>query len=252
MADYQGMYRPSCHCPYCKSRCKQHMQALSEERSKGKRKLDISSEDELEGMDATVSKGISVVVQPNAAKPWWRCERYAVRREFVNDILSKLRCGEPQVDCFADRANKRWPRHWGEGGEFKSAWDADWGKHGLLWCNPPYDDKVMTQAVRKLRQDNGRAVMILPDWDDYQFYSEMWPMVDRYYFYDRGSRVFELEGREMPGTNWGVWALLMDGTLYKDQDAGEKVKRTSSSRRRHRRLMARKKPAINEQAGGSH
>ena len=205
---------------------------LEEMEEKKRRRED--SEDEAE-MDKMMQKGISMVQAQGSPKT----QRYAVKKEKVQDILLRLKCGEPTIDAFADEQNNRWPRFWGKGGEEEDAWaqDCDYEKVGLLWCNAPFSD--LDHVVDKVRTDGARMVFIAPDWRDQRFYQDMWEMAEQYYYYKKGQEMFDLSGVAMPGVRWGVWAVLLDGRMQKVDPVKEaKEKRTSSSRRRFRRKQA--------------
>jgi hypothetical protein len=117
-----------------------------------------------------------------------------------------------------------------------NAWSLRWQRDELLWCNPPFTD--LNKVVKKVREDKARIIFVAPDWRSLDFFREMWKMASKWNYYPRGLSIFELDGEQMPPTRWGVWAVLLDGGLYKENREEQKFqgeRRTPSSRRRFRR-----------------
>ena len=213
-----------------------------------------------------LKRGISVVVggkRKEASKEKkqgtdYISEEYAVRNGKMRDIIFRLGCGEPSVDGFATVENHLFPVWLGPGGYVENSLAAQWGEVELLWLNPPYSK--LEETIQKVIKEKVRAVMVLPDWRSESWWKKIQEYVVKKYFYPKGTKMFELGGREVEGVRWGVWAYLVDckGGQEKrkrqqqqeekmmpfDREIGkeewdeEKV-RTSSARRRWRR----KRPA---------
>ena len=62
-----------------------------------------------------------------AVAPNQKSERWTVIASGIREIIDRLGCGEPVLDCFADKGNHRFPRWWGKGGEQEDAFAQDWG-----------------------------------------------------------------------------------------------------------------------------
>ena len=198
-------------------------------------RLEHQSEDEM--MDKVVGKGVSVVQLPGHQRPW-KTQTYAVRFGVLKQVVDKLNGGTPTVDAFANYENARFSRYWGLGGCAENSWDQDWGKERLLWCNPPYSD--LARVFEKIQQDKAKAIVVVPDWRDQEWSAKMWAITKKSYRFPAGSLVFELPGKEVPPTKWGVWAVLVDGGLKqqsteKQQWQQQEWKMTRSTRRRQRR-----------------
>ena len=113
----------------------------------------------------------------------------------IRVVLDKLRCPTPCVDMFADEQNARFSRWWGRCGE--DAWRQDWGSlEGTGWCNPPFS--VLDNVVDKCRAEGGNLILIAPDWQEKRYFQEMWPMSSSHSFFPVGTRLFELDGAEVP------------------------------------------------------
>lgn len=244
---YMGMYGPGCNCSWCLDR---KMKQGTEKDLKHKRSVVLEDESGAQSsraeemtakdkaLDKTLRRGVSAVQLPGKERQW-KTQTYAVRQGVVNDILSKMNAGVPSIDAFANKENARFDRHWGEGGVASDAWKQDWSKERLMWCNPPYSD--LAEVFYKIRKDSAKAIVVVPDWRDQDWFSEMWKMTRRSYYYPAGRQVFELPNQEVPPTRWGVWAVLVDGSYDADVDAQgwqQKERKISrSSRRRQRRVQ---------------
>jgi hypothetical protein len=247
---YSGIFDPYCGCTHCRQRESVYERddddIIEEVNKQGKRRdREEMEEDDGEEEGMMLKRGISVVTAAegdaqSAQKTRWATQRYAVRKGVLNDILSKLRLPTPDIDAFADAKNHRFQKWWGPGGVRPSAWDEDWHpkKVGLIWANPPFSD--LDRVVAKVRADQARVLLVAPDWDNWKFYKEMWAMCEDYCCYPEGSKVFEIDGREMPGVRWTVWAVLLDGTRDNRKFGTPlEVRKTDSSRRRRRRKVLR-------------
>jgi hypothetical protein len=196
------------------------------------------SDQEEEQQSRLLSRGVSIV----STRGNWKSEQYAVRQPFVKDIIMRLNVGTPVVDAFATAKNKRWAYFWGQGNDqhpdgFAECWTAEVA--GLIWANPPFSQ--LDKVVKKAKQEGARMILIAPDWRSEVYYTEMWPVVKRHYYYEKGTQFFELNGKAVGGLHWGVWAVYLDCTAQEDAQlrarAEEVDQRTNSSRRRWRRRL---------------
>lgn len=191
------------------------------------------SEEEIDDQDTMLQRGVSVAVAPDN----WASEHYAVRKQFIKDIMMRLNCGTPSVDAFATMKNRRWTQHWGAGNpEHPDAFKEDWSfaKVGLIWANPPFSK--LSQVVQKAKHDKVRMILICPEWDRQEWYKEAMSITQRSYRYNAGTPFFELNGRPVAGTRWNVWALYIDTTDEGQGTPWDRMpKRTMSSKRRYRR-----------------
>ena len=180
----------------------------------------------------------TVITPRSISQERYKTERYAVMNNFVNEACFRLNEPKPLIDAFADEKNNRCARWWGSGGEHPDAFAVSWDQQqvGTLWCNPPFS-KLMA-VLEKLERDNGRMILIAPDWETKDFYEAMWKFCQRHYFFDSTVPIYELDGRQMPPTlGWGTWCLLLDAKMKEGPTKwkGTKEQRTKSSRRRFRR-----------------
>jgi hypothetical protein len=191
------------------------------------------SEEEVYEQDYMLRRGVSVAV----AQRNWASEEYAVRKQFIKDILMRLNCGTPTVDAFATMKNRRWTQHWGpENPEHPDAFKEDWSfaKNGVIWANPPFSK--LSQVVQKAKNDKVRMILICPEWDRQEWFKEAMSITNRSYRYKAGTPFFELNGRPVDGIRWNVWALYIDTTDEGQVLPGDRLpKRTLASRRRYRR-----------------
>ena len=162
----------------------------------------------------------------------------------MNDMLFRLGCPKPRVDCFATKDNRRCEFYFGEGGLVSDGLQANWNNAVLLWMNPPYTR--LGEAVEKMIAEKAEAVMIMPDWKSESWWKKLQPFVKKKYFYPIGNQIFELDGKLVDGVRWGVWAYKVDTREHKDdkKDRGirnisgdDERQKTESFRRRQRRKI---------------
>ena len=126
------------------------------------------------------------------------------------EILQRLGVETPSVDAFVDTELNLCPRWWGPGSsETENAFDRNWGDESLLWMNPPFS--LLPRVVDKIHKDGARVVLIMPLWEDREFFTKIQPMILRKCVYPEGSKVFEQKRKAMPGIRWPVWCVLVDG-----------------------------------------
>ena len=98
--------------------------------------------------------------------------------------------------------------------------------------------------------------MVLPDWRSEDWWQRIQQYVVKKYYYRQGTKVFELPGKEVQGTPWGVWAYLTDcrseeqkkkrrqkedelmpigRTIEKEEWEEQKVRTAASARRARRK-----------------
>ena len=75
-------------------------------------------------------------------------------RDILVDFFEKNHNFRPQVDAFANKKNKGFPKL------YNDAWSEDWSEP--LWINPPFD--AFPRVVQKLKQSGARAISIVLNW----------------------------------------------------------------------------------------
>ena len=130
-------------------------------------------------------------------------EEYTVRWQFVQEILSRFRV-EPPRDGFADEDNKRFPKCYTKE---DNALSKDWGEDEVLWMNPPWS--IWPEATDKLMGSRCAAICILPAWSKVWIQRLVGAASKKIYF-EQGVRMFEVQGKAVANTVWGVWALLIN------------------------------------------
>ena len=79
------------------------------------------------------------------------------------DYFGKSHNFRPQVDAFANKKNKRFPKF------YDDAWSQDWS--GPLWISPPFDG--FSRVVQKLKRSGAKAILIVPDWPKQTWFKDM-------------------------------------------------------------------------------
>ena len=69
----------------------------------------------------------------------------------------------PQVDAFANKKNKRFPKF------YDDAWSEDWSEP--LWIDPPFD--VLPRVVQNLKQSGAKAISIVPNWPRQEWFKDI-------------------------------------------------------------------------------
>ena len=132
-----------------------------------------------------------------------RCvESYTVRWPFVYEIVKQFGV-EPTRDCFASEGNKRCSQCYTQEDD---AMSKEWKKSEIMWLNPPWC--MWPQVTEKLMTSECAAICILPAWSKVWVQRVVGAAEKRIYF-ESGVRMFELEGKPVPNTLWGVWALKL-------------------------------------------
>ena len=139
-------------------------------------------------------------------------ENYAVRQSVMEDALKKLGVA-PTIDAFADAANHRLAKWWGEGSPWGvDAFQQNW-KGELLWANPPYTK--LEEVVARVKSENAHMVLVMPEWTYREWHKEAMDLVVDSVFYKRGTSIFELKGRPTPFVKWPVRIALLCGHAQK-------------------------------------
>ena len=79
-----------------------------------------------------------------------------------------------RVDAFASASNARFPLFWDV---TTDAFSKDWGSHGLLWINPPFD--LFNEVLDKIILDGALAILIAPAWSSEEWLHRLQPLVVR-------------------------------------------------------------------------
>ena len=129
----------------------------------------------------------------------WTSRRFAVKKPRMRDIYFKLQVPQDQK---------------------------------VYWVNPTLD-KLYSWIQWVIKNDQ-KAVVILPDWKNHDFYEAVWPMTKRYLFFSAAVDLYE--GANPP---WGSWAVYMDssGEKFRLQPQEQEWQDTKSYRRRRRRRL---------------
>ena len=130
-------------------------------------------------------------------------EDYTVRWPFVHECINRLGV-EPQRDCFADEGNKRCSLSYTKESD---ALTRVWPEGEVMWVNPPW--KMWPQVAEKVMSSECMVICILPAWSK-PWVQQLVGAADRKVYFESGVRMFEVEGKPVPNTLWGVWALRIN------------------------------------------
>jgi len=70
---------------------------------------------------------------------------------------------------------------------------------------------VLPRVVEKIREDQARIILVCPDWQRDLWWKSLQDLVVDKIFFPKGQKIFRAPGRNIGGTQWGVWAYLLDG-----------------------------------------
>jgi hypothetical protein len=163
-------------------------------------------------IDTTSCDLIQVSVNPVAQGPPYRVrgresqpmEDYTVRAPFILEVV-KCFGVKPTLDCFAAKGNERCSRFFTRE---DNSLTKEWPREEVLWLNPPW--ALWDAVCDKLLASESEAICILPAWGKPWVQRLVRAASNRMYF-EAGVRMFELQGRPVPNTFWGVWALHIKG-----------------------------------------
>ena len=135
-------------------------------------------------------------------------------RDILVDCFEKNHNFRPEVDAFANKKNKRFPKF------YDDAWSEDWSEP--LWINPPFD--VFPRVVQKLKQSGAKAILIVPNWPRQEWFKDIMDIsIDIVELPHKGVKLYcEDNGKPLPQRSWSTLACLVDGNLgYYWQDGSE-------------------------------
>ena len=126
-------------------------------------------------------------------------------QDILVDYFEKNHNFRPQVDAFANKKNKRFPKFYDE------AWSEDWSEP--LWINPPFD--VYPLVVQKVKQSGARAIFIVPNLPKQAVFKDIMDIsIDIVELPHRGVKLYcEDNGKPLPQRSWSTLACLVDGNL---------------------------------------
>ena len=147
--------------------------------------------------------------------PRWVTSDYRVTDVVVVEMLGGLGLGgeRPTVDAFASRGNARFGVYWckeSTGKYGRGSFGMDWGAERLLWVNAPFEH--LGRVTSKLVRDGARAVVVVPEWNEWWFRT-LRSMSVREYKVPRERKIFTQGGgvAPLPQREWNTWAFLLPG-----------------------------------------
>ena len=147
-------------------------------------------------------------------------------RDILVDYFERNHNFRPQVDAFADKKNKRFPKF------YDDAWSEDWSEP--LWINPPLD--VFPRVVQKLKQSGAKAILIVPNWPRQSWFKDIMDIsIDIVELPHKGVKLYcEDNGKPLPQRSWSTLACLVDRNLgdywQDDSEMGTEEVISNSSR----------------------
>ena len=111
------------------------------------------------------------------------------------------------MDAFAQEASARCTEWWGPGSKLASdAFIQTWARH-KLWINTSFS--LLPAVVRKLRQDQAHAILVVPNWERLKWQQQAMKMALADWVLPKGTRLFDLPGRTEPlrGILWEARAI---------------------------------------------
>jgi len=138
----------------------------------------------------------------------------------VLEILKSfdLSC-EQMTDVFSSVLNARFGKRI-DGDAFKVSWAAP----QMSWWNPPFSR--LQDCVVKVVLDDAQGVFISPDWPS-DWLSLLKKMAKSTLYFPAGSKVFELEEKEVGPVRWGVYAFYLQQKDYQKPMVSGSMKRRS-------------------------
>ena len=75
--------------------------------------------------------------------------------------------------------------------------------------NPPFS--LLPRVVKKISEDRAHGILIIPDWPYTRWFKELIPHMQAQVLFEKGARVFELNGQICKGVRWPTRAVLFCG-----------------------------------------
>lgn len=195
---------------------------------------DKSAETPMQSVNTTGSARLQFSCGGSGSPPQYRREDYAVRNHWVARILNIFNIDKSKVrDTFASGQNRRFDKYFDKQ---QDALQQVWSTEEIYWCNPPWS--LWPAAVDKIERSNCEAIAVVPAWNK-PWVTKALGMGQRLIYMESGTRLFELDGKMMPGIRWGiyvVWIPVKSTTLA----IGDRMlypSLSSSARRRWRRQL---------------
>ena len=142
------------------------------------------------------------------------------------DYFEKNHNFRPQVDAFANKKNKRFPKF------YDDAWSEDWSEP--LRINPPFD--VFPRVVQKLKQSGAKTILTAPNGPKQTWFKDIMDIsIDIVELPRKGVKLYcEDNGKPLPQHSWSTLACLVDGKLgdywQDDNEMGTEQVISNSSR----------------------
>ena len=138
----------------------------------------------------------------------WKSVCYLVvdkLRDILVDSFEKNHNFCPQVDAFANKKNKRFPKF------YENAWSEDWSES--LWMIPAFD--VLPRVVQKLKHSGAKAILIVPNWPKQTWFKDIMDIsIDIIELPHKGVKLYcEDNSKPLPQRSWSTLACLVDGNL---------------------------------------
>ena len=141
--------------------------------------------------------------KPQRSEGRTRPKDYTVRRQFFDEIVRELGL-MPTVDGFASPTNNRVSRFFTQE---QDALKQPWGSGDTMWLNPPW--VIWPQVAERLARERCAAIVICPAWTK-PWVKQLTAMASRRIYFEAGTSLHEVDGRPVPSTKWGTWALRVD------------------------------------------
>ena len=165
----------------------------------------------------------------------WKSEEYAVRFEYVQEILVTFGLTtDAMTDVFNNKENRRFDKF------MQDAWKCSWAPPLWVWLNPPYSK--LQETILKVLADSAQGVAVVPDWKS-SWLQVLLKISKQHLYYPEGVKFFELHGEAAGPLKWGVHVCFFCGfdlrscVVAEELETGrvQQVERTSSAARRKKR-----------------
>ena len=70
---------------------------------------------------------------------------------------------------------------------------------------------MFNKVLDKIQSDKAHAILIIPRWSARVFLRRAWVMAVDFLEFPKGTSMFERGGKEMKGTSWDTYAMLVCG-----------------------------------------
>jgi len=120
---------------------------------------------------------------------------------------------QPSIDIFASRTHHQLPRYFSKSADAQAAginaMKQNWQAEAAPYINPPWS--LIYQVLRKIKREQVRALVVLPEWPNADWYPLMCDMLERSMLI-REPLYLDDQGHLRPAPRWNTRIAILNGS----------------------------------------